>query len=569
MLENTIRIIQDHTNKVNELCMGRFNLNQKVDSILNSKKIHVVQERKYESMIVYPHISRNIPVTYLEVYPKLAEALPTIEENFFCSPLTDKEIKQAIFSCPKSSTIKCLLLSVNDTALATTKRADDVLYNLHATLDNITRPIDLFVHQKLLNNPEILPEDDNIVFAHTIKKFLSDLAITISHLRIDTRKQKKVCIYIIGSEETKKAGVSDKFKKNVKKFKEDVIHDFNNQDQRFAHRSVKTHKNKKNSLRGLASFYDLYRKNTSNVNTSSPRKINAETSFRNQKHSTSRIGYMNINILKNTTKNIERAVISARDTQIGNFYRLHIRIPAQERCRPLCVNISRQYYNALIRKKSWRYDFTQITQDSRNYLEILLINKYSTIIDLRTVNIKSSGCSKQANCTNEMANVGSNIHTAKQAVQRLRHRSIFISKQVKIINVLQLAPKPQGSRAKCLSTQLKIVGKPILLLTLEPDNTSDKENTPGENNTGNYNPVLKNCNMVSRPAELSIQQTLLLQATTNQRRALKNQGLGNYVVDFIVFNERRIRQRTRYNSAQQRFLEWKRFKYLTDLISAA
>ncbi|PVU91170.1 hypothetical protein BB561_004537 [Smittium simulii] len=121
--------------------MGRSNLNQKVDAILYDRNIH------------------------------LAEALQTIEENVFRLSLTDKKRKELIFSCPKSSTMKCLPPSVKDTALATAKRVDSVLYNLQATLVNITRQIYLFVHQKLLNNLEIFPEDNDIVFVHNIRIF--------------------------------------------------------------------------------------------------------------------------------------------------------------------------------------------------------------------------------------------------------------------------------------------------------------------------------------------------------------------------------------------------------------
>ncbi|PVU88819.1 hypothetical protein BB561_005683 [Smittium simulii] len=123
------------------------NLNQKVDAILYDRNKHMIQEKKHEPMIVDPHISTNMSATYLEVYTKLIDALPTIEENFFRSPLTDKKKKNS-----------------NETSSTTSNRAGSVLYNLQATLANITRPIDLFVHQKLLNNPEIIPEDNNIVF---------------------------------------------------------------------------------------------------------------------------------------------------------------------------------------------------------------------------------------------------------------------------------------------------------------------------------------------------------------------------------------------------------------------
>ncbi|PVU87259.1 hypothetical protein BB561_006412 [Smittium simulii] len=127
MGKNTIRMIQDLKNKVSELYMDCSNLNQKVYTILYNKNIHVVQEEKQELTIMDPHIPTNTPATYLMVYSKLEKAFPVIENNFFCSPLTDKKIKEAVFSCPKSSTIKYSLPSANETASTTAKKADPVL----------------------------------------------------------------------------------------------------------------------------------------------------------------------------------------------------------------------------------------------------------------------------------------------------------------------------------------------------------------------------------------------------------------------------------------------------------
>ncbi|PVU97454.1 hypothetical protein BB561_000565 [Smittium simulii] len=140
MNKNTIRMIQDLTNKVKELCMDCPNLNQKVDSIMHSRNKHMFYEEK-QSPTYFHKYSCHILIGY----PKLAKAyLSTIEDNFFCSPLTDKERKEAIFSCSKSSTIKYLPPSVND--------------QLQLQQKEQNRLIDLFVHQKLLNDPEISSE---------------------------------------------------------------------------------------------------------------------------------------------------------------------------------------------------------------------------------------------------------------------------------------------------------------------------------------------------------------------------------------------------------------------------
>ncbi|PVU87336.1 hypothetical protein BB561_006376 [Smittium simulii] len=417
-------------------------------------------------------------------------------------------------------------------------------------------------------------------------------------------KEKCVAYTVKVQEKLKELGNGDKFKRY------DTQGSIS-QDQRLTSRSIKTYKSRNDILMWISK---LYSKSTGNVDSSSLRPINAEASFRAQEQSSSKVGHMDINIcpyrtcntkfnvLENSTDNMERAVISARESRIGNLYRFQrhimgnscwlpflfwimdsfrgfnayqcqgvinyiIRTPTPKCCRPLCADILRQYYYTFISKEIWG--------------------------DLRTINTKSSGCSEQINCTNGMDNVRSNIHTVKQAILSSRYRSICISEQHKSTNVLQLVFGFQGSRTRRLKTQLESVGKSILLFTLEPDNTSNQKSTPGENNTINYNPVLEDCNMVptptgtiyqstiastsnrsnSRPKKRKVtlheKQALALDGMENQRRALKNQGLGDYAVDFIVCNERRIRRRTRYNSAQQRFLDWKRSKNLAESISAA
>ncbi|PVU89210.1 hypothetical protein BB561_005487 [Smittium simulii] len=59
---------------------------------------------------------------------------------------------------------------------------------LYMGCSNLNQKIDaiLSTYQKLLNNPKNLPENDIIVFKHTIRVLLSDLATFISQLRIYT-----------------------------------------------------------------------------------------------------------------------------------------------------------------------------------------------------------------------------------------------------------------------------------------------------------------------------------------------------------------------------------------------
>ncbi|PVU90567.1 hypothetical protein BB561_004086 [Smittium simulii] len=63
----------------------------------------------------------------------------------------------------------------------------------------------------------------------------------------------------------------------------------------------------------------------------------------------------------------------------------------------------------------------------------------------------------------------------------------------------QLFPRLHDSRKKCLNIQLKIVGKFVLLPTIESDNTSNQKGKPGENNADNHKFFLEDGNMVFGP----------------------------------------------------------------------
>ncbi|OMJ26612.1 hypothetical protein AYI70_g39 [Smittium culicis] len=63
-------------------------------------------------------------------------------------------------------------------------------------------------------------------------------------------------------------------------------------------------------------------------------------------------------------------------------------------------------------------------------------------------------------------------------------------------------------------------------------------------------------------------QALELDGLEDQRRFLETQGLGTYAVDCILSNERRVRRRSRYNSIQKRFLDWRISSEFNTAISA-
>ncbi|PVU87092.1 hypothetical protein BB559_006229 [Furculomyces boomerangus] len=92
------------------------------------------------------HISTRIPITDLNVYPELIEALPSIEEDFFRTPLTEEERRDVIYLCPRTSAMVYSPPPLNDSALIVVKKIDSMLYGIQVALAQATRPIDYYVH---------------------------------------------------------------------------------------------------------------------------------------------------------------------------------------------------------------------------------------------------------------------------------------------------------------------------------------------------------------------------------------------------------------------------------------
>ncbi|PVU89268.1 hypothetical protein BB561_005458 [Smittium simulii] len=510
--------------------------------------MHVAQQEKRKPTIVDPYISTNMPDTYLKVYHKLAKAFPTIVKKIFCLPLAGKKIKEAIISCPKSSTIKYLPPVVSETASTTAKKADSVIYNMQATLANITRSIDLIlllnlaaailqlrmdtVHREInlavkpshisetytepLFKPEALyalvtaknatrraglhkttwlqtitqPQTINKVFAGRVaaeQKGISRLPLwpslgKASLLVLPACLCQDFELFIEIGEITKNNNFSilkqssdyrgDKKKKHNIYIK--GLEKTTKSRETYAEKS-KTHKSKKNIPSELQNFIGkaLNITSTGNVNSFSLRPLNAEACLRAQKQSTSKIDYMDINSI------------------------------------------------------SYRACNTEL-----NALKNLIKNMRRAVISVRDIKLKiftDSSNTAWGIVAGFLTYVPSILNPADVSSRLIAQTELSISDQ----RFRQLNKLLQGSKAKNFSTQLKIVGKSILLPTFEPDNTSDQKSTPGENNAENYSLVLAK----KRKFTLIEKQALALNCMEDQRRAFKNQGLENYAVDFIVYNK--------------------------------
>ncbi|PVU87670.1 hypothetical protein BB561_006235 [Smittium simulii] len=124
------------------------------------------------------------PIT-LKIYPMLKDASPSIEEDFFRIQLTEEEQKNAIYSCPRSSFMSYLPPPLNDSASAAVRKADSTLHGIQVALAQATRPVDNYVHRIIQDNPGIAPDDLRFLFTDTMGALLSDIAATVTQMRLD------------------------------------------------------------------------------------------------------------------------------------------------------------------------------------------------------------------------------------------------------------------------------------------------------------------------------------------------------------------------------------------------
>ncbi|OMJ22773.1 hypothetical protein AYI70_g2658 [Smittium culicis] len=139
------------------------------------------RERNREQEPEDPHVTTRTPVTDLTSYPAPTEALPSIEEDFFRSPLTEEEHKIAIHSCPKTSSMNYTPPLLNDTASSTAKKTDSTLYGIHLALEQAIRPIEYYVHCRIQENPGMnTAENTEILIASTMRALLADIAAIVT-----------------------------------------------------------------------------------------------------------------------------------------------------------------------------------------------------------------------------------------------------------------------------------------------------------------------------------------------------------------------------------------------------
>ncbi|OMJ19910.1 hypothetical protein AYI70_g4434 [Smittium culicis] len=145
----------------------------------------LLRERKQNSEPEDPFISTRIPITDLAVYPELIEALPSMEDDFFRTPLSEEERKEAIHSCPRSDSMNYQPPPLNDLVPAAVKKADACLRGIQIALAQATRPVDYYVHRIVQDNPSVREDNPHINFANAMRALLADIVSTVTQGRLD------------------------------------------------------------------------------------------------------------------------------------------------------------------------------------------------------------------------------------------------------------------------------------------------------------------------------------------------------------------------------------------------
>ncbi|OLY79810.1 hypothetical protein AYI68_g6110 [Smittium mucronatum] len=146
----------------------------------------LMREREPQLEEEDPFVTPRIPITELSVYAELSEALSSTDEDFFRTPQSDEDRKTALYTCPKTCSMKYFPPPLNESTSTADKKLDSTLYAIQTALAQETRPIDYNVHRNIQENLGIIViEDPEITFANTMRVLLSEIATSETHNRLD------------------------------------------------------------------------------------------------------------------------------------------------------------------------------------------------------------------------------------------------------------------------------------------------------------------------------------------------------------------------------------------------
>ncbi|PVU86258.1 hypothetical protein BB561_006765 [Smittium simulii] len=102
-----------------------------------------------------PHEKIRAPMVEVESYHRLIEAIPSLETDFFRSPIHEKERKEIIYECPKFLKMKYTPPPLNKAATPAVFKSNAALCGIQMALANMTRLIEEYVRIKNLQVNEL------------------------------------------------------------------------------------------------------------------------------------------------------------------------------------------------------------------------------------------------------------------------------------------------------------------------------------------------------------------------------------------------------------------------------
>ncbi|OMJ18284.1 hypothetical protein AYI70_g5439 [Smittium culicis] len=137
-------------------------LTKKVEDLLVRQDANTVEDDCTDQ-----YVSTRALAIYLQTYARLMEALPSIEVDFFRSPLSDEEKRDIVQSNPRTVDMIYTPPPINDAVTAPTKKLDTAYYNL------------------LQDEPEAPANDSRFLFSSTMRLLLSEACTLLTQARLD------------------------------------------------------------------------------------------------------------------------------------------------------------------------------------------------------------------------------------------------------------------------------------------------------------------------------------------------------------------------------------------------
>ncbi|OAD78744.1 hypothetical protein PHYBLDRAFT_163835 [Phycomyces blakesleeanus NRRL 1555(-)] len=137
-----------------------------------------------DTMLPTDHIVERPIASDLTPFPELIKAIPGMERDFFRQPLDEASRRRFLLNCPRNVLRQYQALVLNYSGVGThTKRTDAQLADIQFRLSGLTRPIDLFAHDVLVEGS--IQVTQALGFANTMHELLSDLASVVTQMRSD------------------------------------------------------------------------------------------------------------------------------------------------------------------------------------------------------------------------------------------------------------------------------------------------------------------------------------------------------------------------------------------------